>query len=704
MNKSTSRWSSLVPSDVLGLIWNQKLIILVSIFGCVGAGALGTWLTNPTFQAKSTVEVVPVLSAELKGKNIDPSIPSFNLYMNQQFYKTEVQKMSSRSTCELTIELMDEDGVEHDLTPSALRGMLRIAPRSNSRLIDIAVEGASQDDTVLFANYHADAYVARNIRTRQSSAETAKNWLKDRIEEYNTKIATTQNDLLSFRAENDLADVEDSLSTLSARMKELNRSYADLSTQVLLVETVRSERDALARTGAYQDLAKMLDDSSVIRSLLASYADARTEHTSISAKYGEKHPTYRQSANQLENILGEIKREVTREMRTERVQLQQLKAKEVTLEQQIERVKKALLAKQRVIANHDGLASQLQQEENFLATLIKRRDELQLAAQTQLNNATIMERAVRASRTGPNWTMNLGAMAVVGLALGGVLAIIREAFDETVRTGAELASTLDIPFLGYLPYVDTLQKNRQGALKTFENANSISAEAVRSIRTLIDMNPSGIEIRRLAVASSASAEGKTVTAIGLALAYARLGRRVVLIDADMRRSQLHHVFGCENVRGLSTVLSTSTEPKECLLPTPFKNLSLLPAGPHPENPNELLSSSAVPRLLAKLEQDFDLIVFDTPPTTPVADALALSRNVDGIILVARAHSYARRFVFNSVERLRQVDANILGLVVNAFKPNRGIGGYQYGHPYRYDYNAPYGPDGADNENSEADVA
>ncbi len=207
---------------------------------------------------------------------------------------------------------------------------------------------------------------------------------------------------------------------------------------------------------------------------------------------------------------------------------------------------------------------------------------------------------------------------------------------------------------------------------------------------MIEMNPSGPAPRRLLVTSSVAREGKTSTTIRLGVAYAQMGKRVVIVDADLRRPRLHKVFTGDNSVGLTSYLVGAARASDLGVTTPVPNLSVIYSGGMTDHPAELMASQRMHELLAELDELFDIVILDTPPSVALSDAVTLSRLVDGILLVVKEQSVSRAVVKQTVAMMRQVEANLLGVVLNNVDLQRSGSKYKYYYAYR-DYYSTYAP-------------
>jgi capsular exopolysaccharide synthesis family protein len=257
--------------------------------------------------------------------------------------------------------------------------------------------------------------------------------------------------------------------------------------------------------------------------------------------------------------------------------------------------------------------------------------------------------------------------AVLGLLLGIGLAFLIDYLDDSVETRSEMQRAVGhgVPVLAEIPTVPGWKKKSGAYLITRAVPSAPAAEAYRTLRTSVEFLGLDKEIPTFQVTSARSDEGKTTTIANLGVALARAGRKVFVVSADLRRPRLHEFFGLSNEIGLTSVLLGEVALNDALLAVPGEpRLALLAAGPPPPNPSELLSSARMDQIVASLQKGADVVLFDSPPVLPVSDSLVLAGLVDATLLVASAGESSRRALHRAYELLRQVDAQVVGMVLN----------------------------------------
>jgi capsular exopolysaccharide synthesis family protein len=336
-------------------------------------------------------------------------------------------------------------------------------------------------------------------------------------------------------------------------------------------------------------------------------------------------------------------------------------------------------------------------------SVMERLQEINLVKEYGGYVTTVLSKPGPGSQVEPKLTIALGAGAAVGLLLGLVLGILVDIADKSFRSAEEIRDVLSLPVLAHIPVLDIEKSSRlakatdaslpavEPQVVTFHNSKSRDAESYRRVRTAIFFNTQGQNHQVIQVTSPDPSDGKTTLSTNLALSIAQSGKKVLLIDADFRRPKLHRIFGVSTEKGMTGALSGDQPVRDGIQATAQPGLSVLPCGPRPHNPAELLSSPKFREILADLRKDYDFIVVDTPPVLAVTDASTVAPCVDGVLVTIRLARGGRPNAKRAIEQLNAVGANVLGVVVNGVGGVRRYGyGYGYGavgrsNYYNYDY-------------------
>lgn len=326
------------------------------------------------------------------------------------------------------------------------------------------------------------------------------------------------------------------------------------------------------------------------------------------------------------------------------------------------------------------LQSTLSQYQNTYASLLRSYEEIRLAEAQAVDNVVVVEPAeMPRFPVKPRKRLNTLLAAVVGGMLAVGVAFLIEYLDDTLKSAEDIRQALGLTTLGAISRI-RLASEEQPLVAT--QPRSPISEAYRVLRTNIQFTTLDRPVKTLLVTSASPGEGKSTTVANLAVVMAQAGMKVVALDSDLRRPILHHLFNVSNREGLTNALLQERPALDgCLLETDVANLQVMPTGPLPPNPSELLGSQRMKNLLEELRDQADMVLLDSPPTLAVADAAVLANEVDGVVLVVDAGKTRRGAGQRAVDQLAQVGANLLGATLNKLTPRRGAGYYYYYYYY-----------------------
>lgn len=679
------------PREIWAMLVVQRYVVFAVVGLMFGMSVMYSLAATRIYKSTTVLQVSLQAGQEVKVEEVVDRNSFW--YDSANFLNTQIDILKSRSLCTEVVrryealgneELkVDEDGA------SILMSRLMVSPRPNSELIDVSVSFTDPGKASILANLMAEVYREHNLAARRDSAREARQWLDRQITEKRDEAVRLTGELLEYQNTSDLADAGETVTQISAQMISLNEASGAANTERVVHETRLKEHERLQREGRWIELAKDLE-TPLLRALVDDQADLLTEQARVESRYGPKHPEMERVRRSLEGLDAKMRTEVGRTLSTERAQLEAMRAREASLQREIDLSHISLLDRRKVLEKYERLRTDLDLSKELYGTLTRRQSELDLAAQTQLSNVRVVDPARSSGRpVSPNIPRTLALATLLGLVGGAALALLREYLDDRISSPLDVQMFLRVPFLGSVPMLARKADRRTRALFTHLEPLSAAAESIRAVRTMVDLNPDGRVIRRLLVTSSLSSEGKTNTSVNLAVAFADLGRRVLLIDADLRRPSIHHVFGCEKEPGLSNILRGVSPDAAGIRDTEIAGLQILPAGPGDAHPNELLAGVSMSEALERFSDHYDLVVIDTPPSAMLADAAMLSQHVDGVILVVRDQTVSRAVVRDVLARLQQVGAPMLGVILNAVDFESTNSRYRY---YGYRYERYYGDD------------
>lgn len=568
------------------------------------------------------------------------------------------------------------------------RGGLKVATVNNTRLIEIHYLNSNPRLAADIVNGIVSSYIEQNYQTKFESAMQTSDWLSRQLADLKLKVETSQEKLIRFQRDKGIVGIDEKQNLTTSKLDELSR-------ELTATEADRIQKEAnyeLAATGNPELMAR--SPSEMLGHLRERESTLKQDYALLKTQFGPNYPKVVEIKNQLDQVEGDINAEVKRmatQIKNEYLAAQQ--RENMVLARMEEQKREANELNQNAI-EFNILKRDVDANRQLYEGLLQRLKEASLEAGLRSNNIRVVDSArVPLSPTSPDIPRNLGIGLILGLCGGVGLAFLLESLDNTVRTPeqAELASGL--PALGVVPQflrADTARlQPAKLSLANGENAtgraelisqlrpNSEAAECYRSLRTSILLSALDSPPKVLLVTSPLPQEGKTTTSVNCAIVLAQRGSRVLLVDADLRRPGVHRAFGFDRKGGLSTVLTGSTPIESVLKTYPLvPNLSILPAGPPPPHPAELLDASKMRSLIAQWRKEYDHVIIDTPPALSVTDPVLLSVEADSIILVIRSGKTTKDALRRAGELLWQVNARIMGIVVN---------GIDLGSPDHYYY-------------------
>jgi len=572
---------------------------------------------------------------------------------------------------------------------------LRIEPIRNTRLVEIHFDSHYPQLSTTISNTLAKEYIQQNLEARLTATEQAKEWLTKQLDVLKAKLERTDEALQAFASKHDIISLEEKENITIQRLTELNETLT------------RAESDRMAKEALYKqaktrnfDSLPLILENRLIQDLKQAYIQLDAQYMRFSKTFKPDYPEMVRLKNQMDTIQARIDTEVGKIVSSIKNDYESSLRRESLLREAFQRQKaKAMEMKQKAI-QYNILKREADTNRQLYNALLQRMKEAGVSAGITACNIQVVDLAeVPTKPFKPNTPLNLLLAMLAGLFFGVGLAFFAEYLDNTVKTPEDVEQLIQLPSFGMIPEI-SYERRRQldkGSfypveLITHGHSKSILSEAYRNVRTSILLSFSEKPPKKIAVSSPNPAEGKTTTVTNTAIALSQTGARVLIIDSDMRKPRIHAVFGGENGIGLSNFLSGNMELKSIVKRSEIPNLFYIASGPIPPNPSELLGSKLFRTTVQFLGEKFDHIVLDSPPILGFADSIILSTFVDGIILVVQGGKTPIETLQRAKDALNQVNAKILGVVINRVDIGRNEYGYYY---YRYHYY--YGENGKKKE-------
>jgi succinoglycan biosynthesis transport protein ExoP len=575
---------------------------------------------------------------------------------------------------------------------------LKVLQIPNTSLIDIKYANPDPSLAAEIANAITATFIEQNVQAQYDSTMQAADWLSKQLADLQIKVESSQAKLVQYQKEHGIVGTDDKQNLTIEKLDELNKELTE-------AQADRIQKESLARiatTSHPESLSAVLQDP-ILTALRQQQTQLQAQYALLSTEFGLGYPKVLEIKNQLDQVdrsyKDEVRDSVNRIQNDYQTALNREQMVQTALSQQTdvadqlnENAIEYKVLKQEADSNrqlYDGLLQKLK--------------EASLAAGLASSNIRIVDKArVPLHPARPNILVNLEFALLIGLVGGIAIAFSLEALDTTVRTPDQAEHVSGLPILGVIPLqtlfdgaitsigkahlLNKLPRNAGSArpLLSYLEPQSEIAEAYRALRTSILLSSVSQPPRSILITSSVPQDGKSMTCINVAIVMAQQGKRILLVDADMRRPSLHKGFGLKGHTGLSSILTGGAKIGDAVQATVQPNLFVIPAGPIPPHPAELLSSSLMQDLLKKWREEYDHVIIDSPPVISVTDAVLLSVQADATLLVIRSGQTTSAHVRRTCNLLQSVNANVLGVIVNAAdltSPDYYY--YDYRSKYRY---------------------
>ena len=637
-------------------------------------------------------------------------------------------RQASLAPQEETVSTSLDDAAELARLAGRLMGGLSVNPIEDTQLVELTYRSTSPELAARVANGYAEAFIQWGIETRNSTVGRASDTLSAQVNALRQEIEERQIQLNTFTY-----DLDDTLDPAGEALLERRRT---LETQSNLVVTERISKEA-----AYKQLIELSDEMIANTASAGEVTKLSDEIFRLESEYKEKLETYTpewpdmiELSNRIEEKRESLKRLVAETANQVRdrayTEYQRAFQEEKKIAEEVSKVADAAREKNSSALEYNNLLTLINTRKDLLTELLKRQSQTEVASRmetAQDSNVRVVDRAVAPEAPfRPLLRRDLSQALLFGLLFGVGAVVLLEFLDRTIKTPEQLENLLGLPNLAVIPDISETSRGygsrwRVGGRRSHDYGYNYSygygygqpqrsrakpqkneaaeqriellphydsrlaiCEAYRSLRTALLLS-SAHALKLVALTSAEPGEGKTATTANLGVVLAQLGRRVLIIDCDLRRPRMHKVFEASNRVGLVNVLTGQVALERVLTQTPVENLWFCPAGPNPPNPSELLSSDRMTECLTTARQRFDMILIDTPPVLPVADAVILGSQVDGVVLCARAGVLQRDDARICRERLAYEEIRILGTVLNRYRASTG----RY-YDKRYKYYGTYG--------------
>lgn len=693
-------------SSIRAIVWRQRYVLLVIVGVSLIAALIVTLLMTPVYQASTTIRYNPPSNEVVAGPNLDRYVTPAEVgsEMNTIAAVMRSRSMALRVAADLNLEsnpaLLGEmatqdapDGVSEEswlsqrrsVAAAIVSGSITTDVPFDSRIITIVTRSTDPVLASQIANSLVTNYLEMDVENAANTNSYAREYLEEQISEARVRLSEAEQNAIEFARANRLIGNPDgggesgdsgagTATTLTGtNLSNVNTAYAEARANRIVAE---QRWQAIANLPAGQ--LPEAQQNPALQTIEARLTDLRAEASQLEQRYQEDYPALRQVRAQID-VLENRRDAISSEIReTLRNNVLIARRQEAALSRELERVANTALAEQDERVQYNLIDRDVAALRNQLSNLLARYNQISSAADFTTSSVSLVDPAlVPGAPVAPSLFKNLlaGLVAGIGLALG--FALLREFFDDRLRSTEDIERKLSLPVLGRTPISDADQVQTD-----LGNRFSALSESYASMRATLDYMALRANDKVIQITSGHSGEGKTTTSIALATGFAEIGRRVLLIDVDLRRPQVGKTFTGSNPEvGLVDVFHNRASFENALLESEVNGLDVLPVGRIPDDPVRLLSSGLLIELLSKVRDKYDLIILDSSPVLGLADAPLIARSSDATLMVIEANRAKAGQVRASARRLEESGANLVGAVLTKFRPLDA--GEEYNYEYQY---------------------
>jgi succinoglycan biosynthesis transport protein ExoP len=679
------------PRDYWYVILRRRRLVAAIFVAVASAATLKSFLTRPVYEATAQILIERENPNVLEFKEV----AEVKAQWGDEYYQTQYKLLQSRSLARKVIieanllqdpefggpRTTDEVNAMVSAPPGASPAMeaqvgtflsrVRIQLVKNSRIANVGFSAYKPTTAAQIANKLAQLYIQQSLEFRYQTSAEAAEWLGAQIEEQRRKVEAAELALQGLKQREGLVNIEERRTLVEQRLRELGTALTKLKTERLQKEALFNQMRAARNPEELPEVIK----NYVIQQLRIDLAKLEGQEAQLLERYLEQHPEVVRVRNQIEEARRKISAEAQRVIRSAENDYRASVAQESSVSAALDASKAESLDLERRGSQYDSLKREVEANKDVLKSVMARHKQTDVAQELKASNIRIVDPAVvPKAPVRPRRLLDVSAGLLFGLVLGVAAALLLEYLDSTLKTPEDVKTHLGAPLLSVIPETDAVGKTR---LLLDAGQHGPFVEGYRLLRTSLSYSWPERRSRVIAVSSTAPAEGKTLTSVNLALTLASSEERVLLVDGDLRKAQVHAVLHSKRSPGLSDILVGRAKPSEAIQRVAGSNLNLLAAGGHVPSPADLLTVNALKGLLDGLRSFYEWIVIDTPPIAVVSDALVIAPLTDGVIVVAGAEMIPRKAIAHTLERVAMTGARVLGVALNRTQAERRS--YYYGH-------------------------
>jgi capsular exopolysaccharide synthesis family protein len=674
------------------LILRERVWYVVVVFLAVFLASLIYTLTaTKLYTSSATIEILardPVVMKVQEVRASDLHGPEdLNTEVKILESSSLVQKVAERLTPAesktLTMPFEKDSSGEPVVPETVIAKSRKILPARMTRVIQVVFTHPDPEMAARVANLFVEEFINYNVRWRVEESMKAVEDLKIRADQQAQKVQELGNNLQAYRERQNMVSLDEKRDIVTEKLKALSALVTQANSRLMDAQVRWNQvQDCLKNHGDLTNLG-FIDQMPMIQTLRQQIDTQKVTIADLQQRFRAKYPSMiaanqslAQSQSELSRALDDASQNMRNEYETALRDYNQAKADLAAQETEA-------LKLDRFAVDYGTLENELNVNKELLASIMTRMRETSMSASIEFQNARVLDKAVRPSKaSSPVMLLNLALGAFGGLGLGLALAFTVAFVDDRVKSAYQVESIVGLPLIGIVPKIRKSNPAARGQV-VMNKSDALASEAFLTIHSNLRLKAKSRDSKVMLVTSTRPGEGKSFVASNLALAFAKHGERVIIVDCDLRKPNIHNVLGVANTKGVIDICGLNAPIESVVIKEHVPNLDILTAGGRAVNPTNILNHESFPRLIEELRKRYSRVIIDTPPLAPVSDAMIIVQHVDGVIFTLRFNFVRTRGAQFCVRRLLETNVPCFGAILNGL--DLSLSDYYYGEYYDKSY-------------------
>jgi polysaccharide biosynthesis transport protein len=675
------------------LILRERIWYIVVVFLVVFSSALVYTLSETKiYQSSATVQIYrrdpTIMKVDQIMDNDIRSAEDLNTQIKIIESATIIQRVASRLTGEDLQKFLapyEKSTADPVFLAETIAKNRKVIPQRLTLVVTVAYQHPDRFIAAKVANLFVDEYLSHNARTRSDFSAKAVQELQSTVEDQRKKVDQLAQKIQQYKEKNKTVSLDQRKDIVSESLKAINLEVQRAGIILQQAEIRLNQIKEFRAKGADLTGLQFISSQQIISELSQQLAARKIEISKLKELYRDAHPTmiaannsYLQTQRELEKAINSVCDQVEGDYQSA---LRNYQQRQVELENR----KAEALELDRAAVEYNQLDREFQTQNQILQSIAARSRETSMSSSFDTQNARVVDQAAPSPENkpiSPNVPLNLGLGVVGGLGLGLAFAFFVAFIDDRVKSSFDIEGVVGLPLIGIIPQIKRMEQADKAQIVA-TNADRQVAEAFLTLHSSLRLKDESKNAKCILITSTIPGEGKSFTTTNLALTFASHGEKVIIIDCDLRKPNIHKSFRIENLKGVIDVCSGKATIDDVVMRNVLPNLDVMAAGGRAKNPTQILNSKSFELMLSDLKKRYDRVFIDTPPLAAVSDALIILPLVDGSIFTIFFNKVRRKAAQFSAKKLLEANVPNFGAVLNGL--NLAVSGYYYAQYYDKSY-------------------